>query len=51
MGSGKRFEITRADKGTIALGIAISQFPHAVSIGIAFFVWDIYIGFGKGYDE
>ncbi len=51
MGSGKRLEITRSQEGSVALGVSISRWPHALSIGIAFFVWDIYIGFGKGYDE
>lgn len=50
MGSGDRFSFQRSTD-SIALGIQIGKFPHALSIGISFLVWDIYFGFGKGYDE
>jgi hypothetical protein len=50
MGSGSRFEINRLN-GQVGLGVYISKFPHQLSINISLIVFNIYIGFGKGYDE
>jgi hypothetical protein len=49
MGSGPRFQISRING--LGLGIYVSRFPHFVSISISIIVINIYIGFGKGYDE
>ena len=49
MGSGSRFSIS-ATNG-FAVGIYISRFPHSLSICISLIIINIYIGFGKGYDE
>lgn len=49
MGSGPRFSISSLDG--FGLGIYVSRFPHTVSISINVIVINIYIGFGKGYDE
>lgn len=50
MGSGPRFEIGTVDSG-FGLGIYVSRFPHSLSINITLFIINIYVGFGKGYDE
>ena len=50
MGSPDKFSLRKIPEG-IALGIFISRFPHALSINILLFKYDIYIGLGKGYDE
>jgi hypothetical protein len=49
MGSGSRFEISLA-KG-LGLAIYVDRFPHALSINLLIGFVNIYIGFGKGYDE
>lgn len=49
MGSGSKFEITKMEG--LGLGIYVSRFPHQLSININFIVWNVYLGFGKGYDE
>jgi len=49
MGSGPRFEIAPLDG--FSLGIYASRFPHSISINISLIKINIYIGFGKGYDE
>lgn len=50
MGSGSKFSILSNYRG-FAFGFGVSQFPHAVSIDIMLGFWQVYIGFGKGYDE
>lgn len=50
MGSGSRFEISALDSG-FGLGFYVSRFPHSLSINITVIAVNIYIGFGKGYDE
>ena len=50
MGSGKKFRFTQ-DFSSFAIGFAIQRWPHTVSLLISVFFWDVYIGFGKGYDE
>ena len=49
MGSGSRFFVS-ATKG-VYVGIYISRFPHSLSICISLILINIYIGFGKGYDD
>lgn len=49
MGSGPRFTIDRTEG--FGLGIYVSRFPHSLSINITLIAFNIYIGFGKGYDE
>jgi hypothetical protein len=49
MGSGPRFSIGIIDG--VGLGIYMSRFPHSFSINITLITINIYIGFGKGYDE
>lgn len=49
MGSGPRFSITALEG--FGLGIYASRFPHLISININLIKINIYIGFGKGYDE
>lgn len=49
MGSGPRFSITMLEG--FGLGIYAGRFPHAFSININLIKINIYIGFGKGYDE
>jgi hypothetical protein len=50
MGSGPRFEINKLND-QVGFGIYISKFPHQLSINISLILFNIYIGFGKGYDE
>ena len=50
MGSGSRFKISFIEDG-FGFGIYASKFPHVVSININLIKINIYIGFGKGYDE
>lgn len=50
MGSGPRFKISLVQ----GIGLAVYAnrgFPHALSINLLIGFVDIYIGFGKGYDE
>lgn len=49
MGSGSRFSIGLV-KG-FGLAIYADRFPHAVSFNILIGFINVYIGFGKGYDE
>lgn len=49
MGSGPRFKITMLEG--FGIGIYVNGFPHTVSININLIKINIYIGFGKGYDE
>jgi hypothetical protein len=49
MGSGPRFQISRIDG--FGLGIYVGRFPHSISININLIMINVYIGFGKGYDE
>lgn len=49
MGSGARFSINKMQG--YAVGIYIDNFPHRLSISIQLIKWNIYFGFGKGYDE
>lgn len=50
MGSGDRFSITWV-RNSIGVGLFVGRFPHAISIDICLLKIQIYIGFGKGYDE
>ena len=50
MGSGSRFQVNPLESG-FGLGIYVSRFPHSLSINITLIAINIYIGFGKGYDE
>jgi hypothetical protein len=49
MGSGDKFSISWVQG--IGLGVHVSTFPHQVSINITLLKANIYLGFGKGYDE
>ena len=49
MGAGPKFSINKMEG--IALGIYIDRFPHQLSISFQIIKWNIYFGFGKGYDE
>ena len=50
MGSGSRFKISSIEGFGIGIYVR-STFPHALSININLIKINIYIGFGKGYDE
>ena len=50
MGSGSRFKIITS-YDNFAVGVNIGRFPHSLGITFSLGFWDIYIGFGKGYDE
>lgn len=50
MGSGSKFQFDTNYRG-FAIGFSVSRFPHTVSLNILLGFWQIYIGFGKGYDE
>lgn len=50
MGSGPKFSIISNYQG-FAVGFGVRRFPHSVSIDVMLGFWQIYIGFGKGYDE
>ena len=50
MGSGSRFKFTQ-NFSSFAIGFAINRWPHTVSVYISILFWDMYIGFGKGYEE
>jgi hypothetical protein len=49
MGSGDKFEL-RILKG-FGLAFYFNRFPHEWSFNILIGCVDIYLGFGKGYDE
>lgn len=49
MGSGPRFSISKMPG--VGVGFYINRFPHELSINISLIIINIYIGFGKGYDE
>jgi hypothetical protein len=49
MGAGPKFQINMIHG--VSLGIYIDTFPHKLSITISLIKWNIYFGFGKGYDE
>ena len=49
MGSPDKFSISIL-RG-FGLGIYVDRFPHTVSININLVVFNIYLGFGRGYDE
>lgn len=49
MGSGSKFSVSMIDG--IGIGFYVSKFPHQLSININLIKWNIYLGFGKGYDE
>jgi hypothetical protein len=49
MGSGDKFSIS-IFKG-FGLAIFVDKFPHALSIVLTIACFQIYLGFGKGYDE
>lgn len=50
MGSGPKFSID-LDTSGVGLGFYVNRFPHQLSISIKLIVINIYMGFGKGYDE
>lgn len=49
MGSGDKFSIGFT-KG-FGLAIYVDRFPHEVSINLLIGCINVYLGFGKGYDE
>ena len=49
MGSGDKFKIGIV-KG-FGLAMFVDTFPHALSITLIIGWFQIYMGFGKGYDE
>lgn len=49
MGSGDKFSIDIV-KG-IGLAVYVDKFPHELSITLLIGCFQIYMGFGKGYDE
>lgn len=49
MGSGPKFSIDWCNG--VGLGFYIDRWPHQLSINITLIKFNIYIGFGKGYDE
>jgi hypothetical protein len=49
MGSGSRLDFGFV-KG-FGLAVYVDRFPHALSINLLIGCINIYIGFGKGYDE
>ena len=52
MGSGKKFRITLAHPGHWGLGAFLGiRSEHEVSVHIELIKINIYIGFGKGYEE
>ena len=54
MGSGKRFRISTLDGWGKSLGIGLwvsYMSEHTISINITLLLINVYIGFGKGYDE
>lgn len=52
MGSGDRFSITWMHFGHWCLGLSyVPNFPHRHSFYINLLKIQIYIAFGKGYDE
>lgn len=52
MGSGKKFRVSWMDRRIVAFGIsAMYKGEHEFSIHIDLIKINIYIGFGKGYDE
>lgn len=52
MGSGSKFRINWLPGGNFGLGVHFGvRMEHEVSIDIVLFKLNIYIGFGKGYEE
>jgi hypothetical protein len=52
MGSGDKFRIGRMPSNILALGMSIGRrCEHEWSIHIDLIVIQIYIGFGKGYED
>lgn len=49
MGAGEKFEI-RFIRG-FGLAVYVDRFPHELSINLLIGCFNIYMGFGKGYDE
>jgi len=49
MGSGSKFSISLV-RG-FGLAVYVDKFPHELSVNILVACWNIYLGFGKGYDE
>lgn len=49
MGSGDKFRVNFAHG--FGLAVYVSRFPHELSITLLLGFIDIYLGFGKGYDE
>lgn len=49
MGAGDKFSISCIQG--VGLGVHFSNFPHQLSININLLKVNIYLGFGKGYDE
>lgn len=50
MGSGPRFKCSMMEGFGLGIYVMLG-FPHALSININLIKINIYIGFGKGYDE
>lgn len=52
MGSGKKFRIDWLPEGIFALGMSVGRMmEHEWSIHVDLIKVQIYIGFGKGYEE
>lgn len=49
MGAGPKFKISMIHG--VGLGFYIDTFPHQLSINISLIKFNVYFGFGKGYDE
>jgi hypothetical protein len=49
MGSGDKFTVSISEG--VGFGIFFNTFPHQLSIHITLIKINIYMGFGKGYDE
>jgi len=49
MGSGDKFEVSFVPG--FGLAVYVSKFPHALSINVLIGCFNVYLGFGKGYDE
>lgn len=49
MGSGDKFSVYFV-RG-FGLAVYVDRFPHAVSITLLVGCFNVYLGFGKGYDE
>lgn len=52
MGSGDKFRFGRMHPGIVALGVSVGRrMEHEWSIHMDLILWQMYIGFGRGYEE